>query len=183
MDLKKIAVFCMSAVLGAVLFMTSFTFLFHRDNEGTLFSKAGEHAADTGIRVIDTRVDEMVEDIQNTPAPEVKYTGGTQSIGSTVNIKSLLSVKTADSGSFVNGSMEADFRVYVINVLDENGDAVGTLENSDQDVSDEVVSPAYFDEANSTVVFNETGVFRISIKVQGKNGRTTMAELKVPVEG
>ena len=182
MDLKKIAVLCLGSLLGAVLFMASFVFLFHKDREGTIFSKTGDHAVDTSIQIIETKADEMMADIQNTPAPEVKYTGGTQRIGNTVNIKGLLSVKTAGSTQFVNGATETDFLIYVLDVLDESGKPVGALGSGDEDVSDEIVSPAYFDEANGKVIFNEKGVFRISIKVQGKNGRVTMAELKVPVE-
>lgn len=182
MDLKKIIMMCMATVLGAMIFITSFSFLFQSGNE-SIFSKAGKSAVSKDYKDTETETDDIIEGIQNTPAPEVKYTGGTQHIGNSVNIKSLLSVKTAGSANFVNGSTETDFDIYIIDVLDQNRTPVQTVISGDYDPSDEAVSPAYFDEENSTVIFNDTGVFHVSVKVTGKNGRVTMVEIKVPVEG
>ncbi len=184
MDLKKLVMMLFGIIFGAILFLTSFQFIFHKDDNGNpgFLVRTGTTAVANDFSEAETETTDMMKVIQTTAAPEVKYTGGTQYVNQKVFIKTLISVKSAGSSNFVSGTNGTDFDVIVYDVKDQNGKSINPITEDAGNDTEEIVSAAYYNQKECSVIFNERGVFRICVRVVGANGRYTEKELKVPVE-
>lgn len=171
-------------VLGAIILLTSYQFIFHKDDNGnpSFLTRAGISSVSKDFNDAQTVTPDMIGTIQGTAAPEVKYTGGTQYVNHKVYIKNLISVKSAGSSNFVSGAVGTDFDVVVYDVKDQNGKSINPITEDAGEDTEEIVSAAYYNQRECSVIFNERGVFRISVRVIGANGRYAEKELKVPVE-
>lgn len=181
MELKRLVTIVMTTLIATILFLTCMFFLFSAE-DGGIFKRVGDSAVAKNFGDTNTDSKETISTIQNTQVPEVKYNERTYSTGEEVGIKSLLLVKTYGSSEFVSGETENGFAIVVMDVMDAEGNTINPVSEEEGEESEEIVSKAYYNQREGTIIFNEKGVFRIGIRVYGDNGRYVKKEIKVPVE-
>ena len=125
---------------------------------------------------------ETVAGAQSGYIPVAKYVGSAQSVGSKATFKTLLSVKK-ENGSFVSGSTEDEFSIYLIDIQTESGNSVLAYLTADEIANmDEVPAAFIYDRENDELHFHGSGTFVVYVKIYGKSGGQTTYEFKLPVE-
>ena len=114
--------------------------------------------------------------------PVAKYVGSAQNVGGKATFKDLLSVRRED-GSFVSGSTEDEFALYLIDIQTESGSSVlayltaGEIANMD-----EVPASFIYDRENDELHFHGSGTYVVYVKIYGKSGGQMTYKFKLPVE-
>lgn len=172
MDLKKIIVYCMEIVLGGILFLFCLTSFFGIEigGEKGVFQIVGKTSVYNDYEAPDSDSKQILNDIQTTGAPEVKFSGRVFTVNEYIKLKEELSVKLPGGTDYIDGELESGFTIYILNVLDDEGSSILT----DPSVS--------YNEAESGVTFSAVGVYRVPIKVIGTNGRFVETTLRLMVE-
>ena len=125
---------------------------------------------------------ETVASAQSRYVPVAKYAGNAQSVGGKATFKTLLSVKK-ENGSFVSGSTEDEFAIYLIDIQTESGNSVLAYLTADEIANmDEVPAAFIYDRENDELHFHGSGTYVVYVKIYGKSGGQTTYEFKLPVE-
>lgn len=150
--------------------------------QGLLHIAGGTESPDKSSTLISengSRLDEIIE----TEAPEIKYTGRVCKVGETVMLKTLFGVKLPGDSDYRLGESENGFRLYVEDITDEQGNTY--LVDADmelEDSSDEIIAALSYNRDTGEICFHQSGVYRVVIKAYGTNGRITKKEVTIPVE-
>lgn len=171
-------------LLAGLLFLVAFRVFpeVEYNGEKGIFNIVGKNTVSNISSTKDGRDEEIILEVQNTKAPEIKSTGVIAKVGVVHDVKSFISVKSAGSNVFCNGVDATDVSIIVSDIRDINGRSIQALNLEEGDMAEEVVEAAYYDYNACTVIFNQQGVYTIVFKVYGNNGRVTMSEIKIPVE-
>lgn len=114
--------------------------------------------------------------------PVVKYSAGAQNVGEEAVFKDLFSVKK-ENGSFVNGSTEDGFALYLMDIRTASGNSVlATLTAEEIENLEEVTTAFIYDRENDILYFHGSGTYIVYIKVYGSSGGQKTYEFKLPVE-
>ena len=153
----------MSTLVATIIFVTCLHFMFEPQEDKEIFTLVGETVVVDYFGETSTESRDMLHEIQNTQAPEVLYNETVYSTGAEVNIKGLLLVKPPGETLYVDGDTENGFTVVVLDVKDKDGNSVRPISVEQGDESDEIISRVFYNQQDETVIFNEKGVYRISI--------------------
>lgn len=113
---------------------------------------------------------------------EVIYSSGAKQAGTNLIFKSLLSVKKSD-GTIVDGTVEDDFAIYLINIKTQKGESVlETLSTSEIENLGEIPVPFIYDKATDRLYLYSGGVYLVQVKIYGRGGGQAIYEFQLPVE-
>ena len=123
-----------------------------------------------------------VSSAQSGYVPVAKYVGGAQCVGGQASFKNMFSVRK-ENGSFVGGSTEDEFALYLIDIQTESGNSVLAYLTADEIANmDEVPAAFIYDRENDELHFHGSGTYVVYVKIYGKSGGQTTYEFKLPVE-
>ena len=182
MDLKKVIIIVVSTFAATIIFLACLHVMLEPQEDEGVFTGIGNKVVVSNFGETNTKSRDMLNEIQNTEAPMVLYNETIYSTGEEVSIKGLLRIKPPGESLYVSGETENGFSVIVLDVMDKDGNSIDPISEEEGNESDELASKAFYNQKEETVIFNEKGVYRISIKVFGENGRYVIKEIKVPVE-
>lgn len=114
--------------------------------------------------------------------PLIKYHSKAKEVGDCVNFKSLFLVQKKD-GSFVNGALEDDFAIYLLDIKNEAGNSVLMRMSSEElEGLEEIPAAFIYDEEQAFLHMFESGNYIVYLKIYGHSGGFQMYEFKLPVE-
>ncbi len=167
------------AALG-VFFAVSVYFIGFRGTENGLFTDIGAvlNGSSEDIVITDT-----IEDVSfmSVEVPEIKYIGGSQTVGDTAFIREQFQF-TYQDGTSINGN-ETEYVIYLLDVEDKSGKSVmETYAPEDIEEMEYISSPFIYDEVNDVLYFYKSGVFMVHIRVYYDANTYVEYEFSVPVE-
>ena len=118
----------------------------------------------------------------NSYVPEIKYNSGSKRVGECIKFKEQFLAKKED-GSFVNGSTEDDFALYLVDIKKTSGNSVlERLSSEEVGKLEEIPAPFIYDKEQDLLYIFGSGVYIVEIKVYGNSGAAELLEFKLPVE-
>ncbi len=122
----------------------------------------------------------IVEEV-NAYVPEIQYNSGAKQIGDCIAFKELFLVKKED-GSFVNGSLEDDFALYLTDITQSGNSVLERMTSEEIDVMEEIPAAFVYDKENDLLYIYGSGTYTVEVKVYGASGATQTYEFNLPVE-
>lgn len=114
--------------------------------------------------------------------PVVKYMAGVQVIGTSISFKDMFSVKN-ESGSWVSGSTEDDFVMYLVDIKGLAGNSVLAWLSTDSiGQMQEIPAPFVYDKEQDVLYFFGSGTYTVFVKLYGNSGSQITYEFRLPVE-
>lgn len=166
------------------LFCILFFFNYEKDGQTGLMAIVGNSSTNSNFKETDSDSVDTLTGVQTTEAPEVISNEKIFSMGDTIDVLSLISVRPAGDTVFYDGSEGADhgFTVTIRDITDDYGNSVplGVLGSEDEAESLSVV--ALYDKDTCKIEFQTIGIFRVVVKVVGANGRFAVKEIRIPIE-
>lgn len=113
--------------------------------------------------------------------PKIKYIGGAGAVGGATPFKKSLSFETSQGE--VLGDNEEYFTIYLLNILNANGEsAYIALDGKGVEELEEVSASVIYDYENDLFYFLKSGVYVVKIKVYDSNGLSFTYNYSLPVE-
>ena len=123
-----------------------------------------------------------IENEVSDEVPEIRYVSGAQQAGTNLIFKSLLSVKKAN-GEIVNGTVEDDFAIYLLDIKTLGGESVlETLPTAEIENLGEIPAPFIYDKGTDRLYIYSGGVYLVQVKLYGSSGGQEVYEFHLPVE-
>lgn len=114
--------------------------------------------------------------------PMLKYNAGARSIGDCLSFKTLFDVQRED-GSYVNGSTEDGFAIYLMDIKNQNDtSALETLSPEEIVELEEIPASFVYDKEQDLLHLHASGIYVVYIKVYGSGGGVEIYEFNLPIE-
>lgn len=186
MRMSKIMLIIFEVIIGGLILLFCINFFYNTEKGGKkgAFEIIGDSSVNTTFVENESNSANAMGNVQTTESPSVICTNRVFNTSDIVNLLDLIEVKPAGSSEYYSGADGSiyGFTVSIIDVMDDYGNSVitGSLEGSDE--SEEDYATVYYNKETLEVQFNTIGVYRVSIKVIGENGRYSVTEIRIPVE-
>ena len=133
-----------------------------------------EEIKNEGVSVVEKEVSSYI--------PIVKYTGGAKTVGEIISFKEELQVRKED-GSWVSGSLEDDYNIYLIDIRNQNGNSALICMTEEQIAGMEQIPSVFVYEKDLDLLCCYTnGIYTVIIKLYAANGGMAIYEFSLPVE-
>ena len=153
--------------------------------------KEGKGVFEAGGRLFELSMDtgavrndgvSFIQDEVSSYIPLVRYAGGTRTVGEILVFKELLQVRKED-GSWVSGSIEDDFTIYLMDIRNQRGKSAMAVLSAEEIAGMEHISTAfaYAKEEDILCCFGN-GIYTVIVKIYGANGSMAVYEFLLPVE-
>lgn len=143
---------------------------------GSLFKSAVDTGMlkNDGVRFVENEVSGYV--------PLVRYAGGARTSGEILVFKELLQVRKED-GSWVSGSMEDDFTIYLMDIRNQRGNSA-MLRMTEEEIAGLEDIPVLFlyEKESDLLCCYSHGIYTVIVKIYAANGGMAVYEFKLPVE-
>ena len=114
--------------------------------------------------------------------PVLKYNHGAASSGEGLVFKDLFQVPKSN-GTYVNGSVEDDFAIYLMDIRTMDGNSVlEVLSSAEIEDLEEVPAAFVYDREQDILHIFGSGTYVVYVKIYGSSGGQVVYEFKLPVE-
>ena len=119
-------------------------------------------------------------DITHTLSLNLKYYGGTLSIGEEVTFSSLFNLETSPNFSLSNPS---NIQFHLLDIRNTSGQSALSFLNSEEiEALEEIPSSAVYDKTNDLLIFFQSGIYTVHLRLYYDNKPGNLYEFTLPVE-
>ncbi|MBQ8519467.1 MAG: hypothetical protein IJ455_07710 [Agathobacter sp.] len=149
----------------------------------SVFEGAGEifaPAFDTGV--VKNNALSYVGDSVSGYVPVIAYTGGTQTAGTYITLKSMFDVILED-GTIVKGSTEDGFAIYLMDIKNTADNSVLLFWTAEDIAEMEEIPAAFVYEKEQDILYCfKSGIYTVYVKIYGTDGGEETYVFSLPVE-
>ena len=169
--------------VSCVLFVIWIFFPANSYNRAGVFESGGKlFQPVVNTREIKSEGIDFIKDTVSGFVPVAKYTGGVKTIGEFLVFKEQLQVMKAD-GSWVNGSLEDEFSIYLLDIRNKSGNSVMVTRRADEIAGmEEIPAPFVYEKEQDMLCCFGNGIYTVTVKIYGANGGMAIYEFHLPVE-